>query len=310
MKRRNFIGCSVLGGLGTVLAPSIKNKVPETGSLQPPFRLGTTYTAEYEKFLEFFKIFNGFEVNEKQKYASYCYFTNTVHPNKLFIWPRQLGNSTLMVTLMTFEACFNKKQIVHICDRFNESYRLFDYIREAFFHRMMTGIEEIDRVFGNGILPGCAFTLTAQPGGGKTTLMLQIFEALARQGYKVGYASGEENRYQLAFNCRRLGVKELPIANQTEFDYIRDRAFSKHLCLSLILCDDMRFEYSCGEKVSGKIRFLYEPSLSSSYLLPLRDADLIFRNIDGERNSFTDASFSAAAESFVYGTAVRLRMAV
>ena len=91
-------------------------------------------------------------------------------------------------------------------------------IPDIFFHRMMTGIEEIDRVFGNGILPGCAFTLTAQPGGGKTTLMLQIFEALARQGYKVGYASGEENRYQLAFNCRRLGVKELPIANQTDID--------------------------------------------------------------------------------------------
>lgn len=93
-------------------------------------------------------------------------------------------------------------------------------IPSIFFNRFMTGITELDQMFGEGILPGSSFTLTAQPGCGKTTLLLQLCEALTANGYNVGYASGEENKYQLAFTCKRLNVKNVCIANETDIDML------------------------------------------------------------------------------------------
>lgn len=93
-------------------------------------------------------------------------------------------------------------------------------IPSIFYRRMKTGIAEFDELFGNGILPGSAFTVTAQAGCGKTTFLLQLCEALAATGYDVGYASGEENQYQLAFNCKRLNVRNVNIANETDVDIL------------------------------------------------------------------------------------------
>ena len=91
-------------------------------------------------------------------------------------------------------------------------------IPEIFYKRLKTGVAEFDDMFGEGILPGSAFTITAQAGSGKTTLLLQLMEALANNGYDVGYASGEENQYQLAFTCKRLNVSSVQIANETDVD--------------------------------------------------------------------------------------------
>lgn len=93
-------------------------------------------------------------------------------------------------------------------------------IPDIFYRRMKTGIPEFDDMFGEGILPGSAFTLTAQAGSGKTTLLLQLMEALSNNGYDVGYASGEENKYQLAFTCNRLNVTNVQIANETDIDVL------------------------------------------------------------------------------------------
>ena len=93
-------------------------------------------------------------------------------------------------------------------------------IPDIFNRRMKSGIERIDSLFDQGILPGGTFTITAQAGCGKTTLMLQILEGLSRNGYRVGYCSGEESVYQLAFTCNRIGVRNVEIANITDIDEI------------------------------------------------------------------------------------------
>ena len=91
-------------------------------------------------------------------------------------------------------------------------------VPDIFNRRMKTGVETLDEIFGQGILPGSSFTVTAKAGCGKTTFLLQLFEALALNGYNVAYASGEENKYQLAFNCNRLNVRNVNIANETDID--------------------------------------------------------------------------------------------
>jgi predicted ATP-dependent serine protease len=99
-------------------------------------------------------------------------------------------------------------------------------IPDVFYRRMKTGVAEIDDLFGEGILPGSSFTVTARAGCGKTTFLLQVFEALANRGYSVGYTSGEENMYQLAFNCKRLNVRNVNIANLTDVDEIIEHMVS------------------------------------------------------------------------------------
>ena len=91
-------------------------------------------------------------------------------------------------------------------------------IPDIFYRRYKSGISVMDDLFGEGILPGSSITMCASAGCGKTTLLLQLLEGLSKNGYNVGYSSGEENTYQLAFTCNRIGVKKVAVANMTDID--------------------------------------------------------------------------------------------
>lgn len=93
-------------------------------------------------------------------------------------------------------------------------------IPSRFYSRMVTGIKTVDDFLHEGFLPGSTMTLTAAAGCGKTTWMLQVLEGLSRNGYNVGYCSGEENIYQLAMNAKRIGCYNVKIANMTDVDEI------------------------------------------------------------------------------------------
>ena len=71
--------------------------------------------------------------------------------------------------------------------------------------RIVTGIGELDRVLGGGLVAGSAILLGGDPGIGKSTILLQAADALSRDRTVV-YASGEESVRQIALRARRLGL--------------------------------------------------------------------------------------------------------
>ena len=86
--------------------------------------------------------------------------------------------------------------------------RLSDTSLPAYI-RNRTGMGELDRVLGGGLVSGSVVLLSGEPGIGKSTLLLQISHELAK-GHKVLYVSGEESRGQLKLRAERLGVSEGP----------------------------------------------------------------------------------------------------
>ncbi len=73
-------------------------------------------------------------------------------------------------------------------------------------HAFSTGVEAMDRVLGNGLVPGAAILIGGEPGIGKSTLLLQLAGAVAAAGHKVVYMSGEESLGQIKARAERLGV--------------------------------------------------------------------------------------------------------
>ncbi len=71
--------------------------------------------------------------------------------------------------------------------------------------RLASGIPEFDRVLGGGIVPGSVILLGGEPGIGKSTLCLQLASAIAAQGARVLYVTGEESLEQVSLRAARLG---------------------------------------------------------------------------------------------------------
>jgi len=71
--------------------------------------------------------------------------------------------------------------------------------------RLLTAIQEFDRVLGGGIVAGSLILIGGDPGIGKSTLMLQALHGLACQGRRVLYVSGEESIRQIRLRSKRLG---------------------------------------------------------------------------------------------------------
>jgi DNA repair protein RadA/Sms len=78
--------------------------------------------------------------------------------------------------------------------------------------RIPTGLAELDRVTGGGIVPGSALLIGGEPGIGKSTLLLQLGAAFASAGRRAIYFSGEEAAAQIRLRAERLGLSEAPMA--------------------------------------------------------------------------------------------------
>lgn len=77
--------------------------------------------------------------------------------------------------------------------------------------RTISGVKELDRVLGGGLVPASALLVGGDPGIGKSTLLLQAAARFARQGVKTIYVSGEEASAQVRMRAQRLGLTESPV---------------------------------------------------------------------------------------------------
>ncbi len=77
--------------------------------------------------------------------------------------------------------------------------------------RIMTGVNELDRVLGGGLVQGSAILVSGDPGIGKSTLLLQAAAVMAYQGIRCAYISGEESIDQVRLRAQRLGIADAPI---------------------------------------------------------------------------------------------------
>lgn len=77
--------------------------------------------------------------------------------------------------------------------------------------RIGTGIAELDRALGGGLVEGSATLLGGDPGIGKSTLLLQACAIVAGAGHDVTYISGEEAADQIRLRARRLGLGDAPM---------------------------------------------------------------------------------------------------
>ena len=88
--------------------------------------------------------------------------------------------------------------------------------------RAVTGLEELDRVLGGGIVPGSVILIGGDPGIGKSTLILHMLSSLAQSGQQVLYVSGEESAHQIKLRAKRLSAlcPELYLATESSVENI------------------------------------------------------------------------------------------
>lgn len=88
--------------------------------------------------------------------------------------------------------------------------------------RNATGIRELDRVLGGGLVPGAVVLVGGEPGVGKSTLLLQAADTIAASTGPVVIATAEESTHQVQMRARRVGVKasEVSVASIHDVDEI------------------------------------------------------------------------------------------
>ena len=88
--------------------------------------------------------------------------------------------------------------------------------------RSTTGIQELDRVLGGGIVQGSLILVGGDPGIGKSTLLLQVCRNMAAAGKKILYISGEESLKQIKMRAERMGnfTQHLYLLSETCLDVI------------------------------------------------------------------------------------------
>jgi len=132
-------------------------------------------------------------------------------------------------------------------------------VQEQTTQRIPTGMKELDRVLGGGLLAGSLILLGGDPGIGKSTLLLQMAGNLAQAGKKVLYLSGEESLTQLRLRAQRLHVHEAGIYGLNDPDLEHLEATLEKIQPELVIIDSIQTVYlSSVDGAQGSVTQLKE----------------------------------------------------
>ena len=110
--------------------------------------------------------------------------------------------------------------------------------------RIATGMKELDRVLGGGIVPGSLTLVGGDPGIGKSTILLQTCRFLGSAGHSVLYISGEESLKQIKLRAERIGefTDEVQLLCETNLDIIEE--VLKKVKPEIVIIDSIQTMYS------------------------------------------------------------------
>jgi DNA repair protein RadA/Sms len=107
-----------------------------------------------------------------------------------------------------------------------------------------TGIEELDRVLGGGVVPGSVTLLAGDPGVGKSTLLLKVAHQWAAAGRRALYVSGEESRGQIRMRADRTGCSDDELYLAAESDLHAVLGHMEAVQPTLVVVDSVQTMYS------------------------------------------------------------------
>ena len=137
--------------------------------------------------------------------------------------------------------------------------------------RYQTGMDELDRVLGGGLVKGSLVLVGGDPGIGKSTLLLQICGALSKEA-EILYTSGEESQQQIKLRAERLGITtdKVEIYSENNINSVSEYVLSKKP--DILICDS--------------VQTLYNPEISSApgNIAQIREVTLTLMKIAKENN--------------------------
>lgn len=120
--------------------------------------------------------------------------------------------------------------------------------------RVTTGISELDRVLGGGIVKGSLVLVGGDPGIGKSTLLLQMCAKLADKNVSVLYVSGEESERQIAIRSERLGRQSSDLLLYCETDIEKIETAIENGRPEVVIVDSIQTMYSSkADSAAGSI---------------------------------------------------------
>lgn len=110
--------------------------------------------------------------------------------------------------------------------------------------RTPSGLSELDRVLGGGVVEGGVVLIGGDPGIGKSTLLLQALDALQRSGLPTLYVTGEESGAQVALRSRRLGIEGSQVNLLAEIQLEKILATMDAVQPAVVVIDSIQTVYS------------------------------------------------------------------
>lgn len=147
---------------------------------------------------------------------------------------------------MTEEVKDTKQEKISIASRNLAPLKNIREIKSGEKERFDTGISELNRVLGGGLVKGSLTLISGDPGIGKSTLLLQTASNIASKYGKVLYVSGEESEEQIKIRGDRLGINsdQLYIVSETSLDIIE--AYIDQLSPIFVIIDSIQTVYKEG----------------------------------------------------------------